>query len=108
MLDELVSVKLGWKISGNYIGYAIVAVLCVFAFPPIALLSILFIYLGFNSKIMLYTRSGASAIIYSRDKQNAHQFKEDMDRIANTKAISPEGSDFVNKYYSTAPKNSGD
>lgn len=72
--EDITDVRVTKKITGYYIFYMAVALLCCFAAPYAIVLVPVFAWLGMNRIITISLRSGNQAVLYSSDKKDAEEF----------------------------------
>ena len=72
--EDITDVRVTKKITGYYIFYMAVALLCCFAAPYAIVLVPVFAWLGMNRIITISLRSGNQAVLYSGSKKDAEEF----------------------------------
>lgn len=82
MLEDLLSIELTKKICPLYIADAILLIVLGFQIPLLFLLAAFCLWTGVNTKVVITQRNGIKVIMYSKDKNAAEKFKEDMKKIS--------------------------
>ena len=79
--DDITTVMMNYKLPGYYIFWIILAIISCVASPLFVLCVPLLIWSGSNWKITICLRSGNNAVLYSKSKQNASQFVQDLKAV---------------------------
>lgn len=82
-LEDITGIEITMKFGGYYLIWTAFALFCLFVTLEIYYLAFvaLFLWAGMNRKITITQRNGVNVIVYSRNKDNAAAFKEDMKTI---------------------------
>lgn len=80
--EDITDVRVTKKITGYYIFFMIVAILCCFVAPYVIILVPIFAWLGMNRIITISLRSGNQAVLYSRSKKDTEEFVTVVKNIA--------------------------
>lgn len=80
--EDITDVRVTKKITGYYIFFMLVALLCCFAAPYTIILVPIFAWLGMNRIITISLRSGNQAVLYSGSKKVTEEFVTAVKNIA--------------------------
>lgn len=83
LYEDIIGITVNVKVHIWYFFFIAMSLIAAMANPLFLILGALFFWLGRDRKITITQRSGISAIIYSRSKEQAEDFKNDIMKVAN-------------------------
>lgn len=83
LYEDIIGITVSIKIHFYHCFFIAVSIILAFLNPLCLIAAVIFFLVGRDRRITITQRSGISAIIYSRSKEQAEDFKNDVMKVAN-------------------------
>lgn len=83
LYEDIIGINVSVKLNAYYIILIILSLVSTPFVPPMIILAIFLFWIGRDRKITITQRGGMSIVIYSRTKNKAEEFVNDIKKVAN-------------------------